>query len=262
VFNKKSWLQLTALCLVMGLTLILTAFDVTGVTRRIPEAGDVTSITIADRHLSDWQLEKLSTEQEDALIVPTGADPYYKNNSEGMMTLTEAKDIERIRAVHQLLIEEGDARKHHEYPYYQTITIHYVLKNGKTLTRYYYTALESPAMKALEGYTSSPAFILGHENPEEMLKYLQSVDIYNGRGVPAVEDPVWLEKLVNALFADASEGNLSGGYGIHFEISLNYEYEDGHYGGQYFSIPFGASHTEGWLKDYTAWYNENNKSAA
>ena len=110
--------------------------------------------------------------------------------------------------------------KHHEYPNYQTITNHYVLKNGKTLTRYYYTALESPAMKALEEYTSSPSFILGHESPAEMLKYLHSVDIYDGKDMPAVEDPVWLEKLVNALFADAAEGNLSGGYGILFEITL------------------------------------------
>jgi ABC-2 type transport system permease protein len=57
VFNKKSWLYLIGLCLFIGLTLVLTAWDVGGVASRIPDAEDVESVTIADHRLSDWRLD-------------------------------------------------------------------------------------------------------------------------------------------------------------------------------------------------------------
>ena len=195
-------------------------------------------------------------------MVLTGADPYYEYSKDGMMTLTEQKDIENIRTIHKLLIEEGDARKEHDYRNFTTITIHYKLKNGTTLTRYYYTANNSAAIQRLQEYTNSPEFILGYATPEEMLKYLQCINLFYQNGMPPMEDPVWMEKMVNALFADAEAGTLTGSHAFVFEIQLDFEYEDGHYGGQYINIPQEARNTVSCLEEYKAWCLENKNSAA
>jgi hypothetical protein len=173
VFSKKNWLQLVAFCLVVAFSFGLTAFDVFGVTSHIPDTKNVKSVTIADTYLSEYRLDDLSLEQpqQEAALVPVMVDPYYSYSKEGMMTLTKADDIETIRQIHQLLIDEGDAFENGTQNYL-TVTLHYVLKNGSTITRYYRTARNSPAMEKMVQYTSSPQFILGYSTPEEMVKYL------------------------------------------------------------------------------------------
>ena len=262
VFNKKSWLGLTALCLFMGLTLLLTALDITGITRRIPEAQDVESVTIADSYLSSWRLEELSAgSQDEEKIVLTGADPYYKQGKDGMMTLRSAHQIEDIREVHRLLIEEGHAVKNGAKEVY-TVTIHYKLKNGKTLTRYYCTAQDSEATKLLQAYVTMPQFILGFDGPEAMVKYLHYA-YYYGTNHPnglTIEDPEWLEKLANALYADAQEGLIRPNKSEYTgELNLEFEYGEGLHGSQYIPVDYQARNTLACLRVYETWAKENGK---
>ena len=261
VFNKKSWLGLTALCLLMGLSLLLTALDVTGVTRRIPQTQAVESVTIADSHLSSWRLEELSAEPEDNRIVLTGADPYYMYSKEGMMTLRSENQIEDIRKIHQLLIEEGHARKNGVKDVY-TVTIHYKLKNGTTLTRYYCTAQDSEATKLLQQYVTTPQFVLGFDDPQAMVKYLSSAQYYgtNHPGGLNIEDPVWLEKLATALYADAQEGLIRPNKSEYTgELNLEFQYDDSMHGSQYIPLDYQARNTLACLREYEQWAKENGK---
>jgi hypothetical protein len=261
VFNKKSWLGLTALCLFMGLTLILTALDVTGVTRKIPDAQDVESVTIADSYLASWRLEELSAKPEDERIVLTGADPYYMYSKDGMMTLRSENQIEDIREIHRLLIEEGHAQKNGAKDFY-TVTIHYKLKNGTTLTRYYCTARDSQATQLLLQYVTMPQFVLGFDSPQAMVKYLSRAYYYgtNHPGGLEISDPVWLEKLANALFADVTEGLIRPNKSEYTgELNLEFEYDNGMYGGQYIPLDYQARNTLFCLQEYQAWAKENGK---
>ena len=259
VFNKKSWLYLTGLCLFMGLTLVLTAFDVTGITHRIPEVQDVENVTIADSHLSSWRLEELSAEKDDDRIVLTGADPNFQYGRDGMMTLRSENQIEDIREIHRLLIEEGHAVKNGAKDVY-TVTIHYKLKNGTTLTRYYCTAQDSEATKRLQEYVTMPQFILGFDGPEAIVKYLKYA-YYYGTNHPnglTIEDPVWLEKLANALFADVEEGLIRPNKS-EYTGELNLEFEYGGGGSQYIPLDYQAKNTLACLREYEQWAKENGK---
>ena len=261
VFNKKSWLYLTGLCLLMGLTLVLTAFDVTGITRRIPEVQDVESVTIADSHLSSWRLEELSAKKDDDRIVLTGADPYYQYGRDGMMTLRSENQIEDIREIHRLLIEEGNAVKNGAKDVY-TVTIHYKLKNGTTLTRYYCTAQDSEATKRLQEYVTMPQFILGFDSPEAIVKYLKYAYYYgtNHPGGLTIEDPVWLEKLAYALFADVEEGLIRPNKSEYTgDLTLEFEYGGGMHGSQYIPLDYQAKNTLACLREYEQWAKENGK---
>jgi len=264
VFGKKNWLQLIAFCLVVALSFGLTYFDVFGVASRVPDTEDIQSVTFANRYLSEWELESLDVQaaQPESQVVTVGVDPYYAYGKEGQLTLTEGKDIDVIREVHRLLIQEGDAHQTEDYSNISTVTIHYVLKNGSTMTRYYYTANKSEAMKRLASYIALPQFVLGFENPDEMVKNLKHVSVYDSRENREIEDPQWLEKLLNALFEDATAGNLHHeGKDFVFELQLDFEYEDGRYSGQYIYITEKATSTVQWLKEYKAWLEENEAAA-
>ena len=261
VFGRKSWVQLTAFVLAVALSFGLTYFDAFGVARRIPKTEDIASVTIADRYLGDWRLEELQLEESGSGVVTVGVDPSYISGKEGMLTLTEEKDIETVRQIHRLLLEEGDASLKSER-YVETITIHYVLKNGTTLTRYYHTASNSPAMQKLQAYMGTPAFILGFATREEMVKCLETANVYYREDI-YMKEAQWLEKLVNAFFEDVQAGQLSPGNGDYAcEIYLHLRYGPGTHGEQYLLIPRTATYTLSCLNEYLAWQKENQKNAA
>ena len=257
VFGKFSWIKLGALYLVIVLTLGMTYVDIGGVAHRIPDQDQIQSVTIADHYLSQYRLEQITMEQreQNQWFVETAVDPSYEYAKDGQMTLTEAKDIEKIMKIHSMLIDEGDARKNGDYTY--TITIHYVLKNGTTLTRYYHPAMDSEAMKLMAEYTYTPQFILGYYDQESMLKSLNMVTIYYEDGFKQFSDRAWKEKMVTAIFADVQAGNFNRQSTNAFELDLEYLCETGSYDHQYLTIPETASYTIAWLKEYLAWWNES-----
>jgi hypothetical protein len=241
-----------AFCLAVALSFGLTYFDAFGIARRIPKTEDVESVTIADSYLSEYRLEDLSLAQSQqvAEVVPVMVDPYYGYSKEGTMTLTKAEDIEIIRQVHQLLLEEGDAwAQGYETT---TVTLHYKLKNGTTLTRYYYTANDSAAMEKLAQYTGSPLFIFGYSTPEEMLKYLHNAYLYSHYDED-ITDPELLEGLVYAMFEDAKAGRFVQNEHdmIVGEMNLEFQLEDGRRTGTYLMIPKTASSTIKWLDQFS-----------
>ena len=259
VFGLKSWVQLIAFGLAVALSLGLTYWDAFGVASRIPQAKDVESVTVADRYLSERRLEQLQLEESSSGIVTVGMDPSYVYGMEGMMTLTEEKDIETVRQIHRLLLEEGDASLQNQYT--ETITIHYVLKNGTTLTRYYYTVSDSPAMQQLDAYLGTPEFVLGFATPEEMVKCVHKANAYFREDI-YIRESEWLEKLVYALFDDVHAGNFSRENSEEAgRIYLDLMYEPGTHSELYLLIPRTATYTLSCLNEYLAWQKENNTAA-
>lgn len=258
VFYKVSFLQLGAFLLVIALTLGMTYFDVAGVESRIPDVEDVKSVTIADSYLAEWRLESISMEQPQeanrSVAVDVAVDPFYAYAKDGQLTLTKPEDIEQIRQIHQLLLEEGDASKNNMFNF-KTVTLHYVLKNGKTVTRYYYTMPDSPAMQRLARYTGTPLFILGFDDAQTMVDRLCDITVYVGEKsihMTNVSHPEFLEKLVYALFADAEAGFLSTNDKTNFEIELMLSMENDNTRIMYLPIPSTAEHTHAWLEEYQA----------
>lgn len=242
VFRKKNWLKLAALLAAVALSLGLTWLDAAGITRIVPDLADVESVTLADGYLSQNRLEKLNTENP--------ASEYGKN---GMMTLTKPEQIQDIMQVHRLMIRD----KSDSISNTQRYTIHYVLKNGKTLTRYYDIPQDSEAMQLLERFINSGRFILGFDTAQQLTEHLRMVYIYDPDEQEKLEFVVWYEKLAEALFADAEEGNLGDtGNGVVFSLELEFTKGNGVYTGQWLSITKSARHTLQWLEEYRRWRGE------
>ena len=242
VFGKRNWVKLVALLAAVALSLGLTWVDASGITRIVPDLADVESVTLADGYLSQNRLEKLNTENP--------ASEYGKN---GMMTLTKPEQIQDIMQVHRLMIRD----KSDSISNTQRYTIHYVLKNGKTLTRYYYIPQDSEAMQLLERFINSGRFVLGFDTAQQLTEHLRMVYIYDPDEQEKLEFVVWYEKLAEALFADAEEGNLGDtGNGVVFSLELEFTKGNGVYTGQWLSITKSAQHTIQWLAEYRRWLGE------
>ena len=261
IFGRKTWLQLTAFCLALALSLGLTHFDVCRVENRVPKAEDVQSVTITSKWMSDLEMDAIFRAEAEGQPMerPFGMDPIFENIRYGCVTLTETQDIDAIGQIQRLLIEEGDARKTHEGPPFddlQDITVYYRLKNGTSFIRCYYTALDSPGMQALKEYTNQPFFILGHKTVEEMTQHLTAAMVFDNVPRKPIADPELLADLAQALVADAEAGHLDGS-SYTFEIQVVFSCNDLQQNTFTVRITEKAEHTLAWLREYNAWCAEH-----
>ena len=201
VFDKKNWLRLGAFLLIWAVSLGLTAVDAFGIESRIPNIRDVEKVLIADRSLSDTAIE---------------------NGTKGVI-LYDKEEIGRITAIHQLLLEEekGDGNRiytDHNGAYvdyygedYRSVTIHYTLKNGTTMTRIYQTRTgkdPSDAWKRLSRYFDKGSYVLGWGSLEALTDQIDMVQWDTSKEFEPIEGEDVLT-LLKCLWYDAEAGNLS-----------------------------------------------------
>jgi len=258
VFRRKNWGKLGILMAAIAISIGLTAVDVFGITRIVPDVEDIVSVTIAESHLSDYRLEALEEELAES-DKTRGVDPGYLYGSNGMLTLTEPAQIKEAIAIHQLLLQEGNPGDDYYHQYYTAVTIHYRLKNGTTLTRYYYGVSSGEAIRRLKHFTNTPGYILGVNSAQELAAGLEHAYYTDEYDFLEVNDKAWLEKLAEAIYADAAAGNLSqNDYGKSY-VELQYRYSDDSYRYLSISVPTAAKNTHAWAKEYYAWLKENDQ---
>ena len=179
VFRKKRFLQLAILLVCFFGTIGITWLDPIGVTRYVPESSQVQSVSISPFSVQDG-------------ITSVTFDKYYYQRE--ALTLTELKDIEAIRTVHQQCIDNPINSKPilsgGGYEVYEDswtpLTITYKLKNGTAVQRRYKFSANSEAGKILKPYFSSAEYILGTENVADLLSRTMYMEYMPNEKDPAV----------------------------------------------------------------------------
>ena len=197
VFQWKAWGKCGILIGIFLLTLLLTWLDPLGLQKWMPDAEDVISIRVNANHGN------------------------YGSNGDSF-TVEDAADIETILQVHALLIAE-DERTEVIYPtpivigvdvepvpadnYTTPISLTYTLKNGRTVSRYYYVTVKSEAGQILRPYFSSLSCVLGVEvdQLEELVQKLGT--IYIDHATVRMDDQERLQ-LLQAIAADCEAGTM------------------------------------------------------
>jgi hypothetical protein len=218
----------------------------------------VISVTVAERELDDYDRDS---------IRKAGATTHsqYENNTHfglpsahnGYMRLVETCQIADMRQLHQMLMEEGDASKKGYTGYdLRYIAVHYLMKDGSTMTRHYYTHLGSPVMEQLKNYGSSAEYILEADSVEAIMEHLQCAYWGNIK----ITDRVWLNKLATALYEDGQARQLD----IEWDcegIRLVYDEEDGSTREIVLRISPRIKatldqnkHTRYWMQEFVCWY--------
>ena len=195
VFRWKSWLQCSVLMVMFLLTLLITWLDPLGLQKWMPEVGDITSIRVNANHGN------------------------YSSNGESFI-VEDAEDIEKMLQVHALLID-SDTQDEALSPvatvisdkptpaenYSMPVSLHYQLKNGRTVSRYYYVTVKSEAGQILRPYFASLSCVLGTEvdSLEALAEQLSAVCV-DGELVYLTEQDKL--ELLQAIAADCEAGTM------------------------------------------------------
>ena len=250
VFRLKNWLKLGVLSIALALSLAGVYQISHHVTNAIPDTDDVISVTVAERELDDYDRDS---------IRKAGATTHsqYENNTHfglpsarnGYMRLVETCQIADMRQLHQMLMEEGDASKK-DYTGYDLryIAIHYLMKDGSTMTRHYYTYLESPVMEQLKNYEHTPQYLVGAEFWDTVTDNLTAAYLNDVK----IDDPTLLAKLKAALLADAEHWQRSTINDYKYRFRLVYTLDEKEHEFP-FSISSGidAPNILSWIEEYT-----------
>lgn len=248
VFQWKTFLKFGILALALGATLLLTTLDPLGITRWVPERGNVEKVEISQGRR------------------------YYPTSSE-MLHITDPEEIQKVLDAHADLLN---------YRYYSVngrstpMTILYTMKDGAQVTRTYTVYAQTDAWDIFKGLFDTPERILGYTHWES---FVSNVNIriegttlrdrckqYVAKRVDKGEiDQKDMEaehnalhetlraSLLEALKADCEAGHLpqtmvdqSTGYKYWLELEQKY---DNYY--KHISIYDTAANTLAWLKEHS-----------
>ena len=182
VFQPKALLAFAVVCVVFAGSMILTAVDPLGVTRRVPEADQVANVYISPSQ-------------------------YNYSNSE-ILRMEDPEDVEKALALHEaILAGEADAGVLEDTV---NVCIGYTLRGGQTVRRYYTgIGVHSEAGKLIRDFYNRTEYILSGE-PEDILAGLTNVYFNDYMGDHYANLPAKMGKgLMEAIIADCEAGNMN-----------------------------------------------------
>ncbi len=148
VFKFKRFIGFGAFTLAFFLTIAVATLDPLGITRYVPDADQVKSVTISP-YASDYFLDERG------------------------VVLTEREDIEDILDIHSDLIEnrtdDGDL----------CIQLRYTLKDGRRIERKYYMAGAYGNGQRFKTYLSRFEAVTGHQSVQALMDHIYSAEFYS-----------------------------------------------------------------------------------
>ena len=210
VFRKKAFVFCGAILAAFGLTVLLTYLDPAGVTRYIPDADDVESITFSQSYS-------------------------LSNHSQFPYVATQPEDIAALQRVHALgITKESSSIPGGTEEVYRgfNIRLEYKLKNGKTVNRFYDIYPKSEAGVILKDYFTTTDCVLGipAEDVRSFAPYIRSLYVSGWQDAEYDLDELDIVGLLDAIVADCAAGNMAQMDGYHYPANydlLGYENIDG-----------------------------------
>lgn len=252
VFQKKKWLYYGVGMLIFGFSIALTVLDPLGITRWVPNADQVASVSFC-----------------------TGGSRYGSNG----YALTDQNQIETLLTVHRHGVKNRDEGVNGKNDVRVYLT--YTMKSGLTHTRNYYIDVDTNAGRKLKALMSAPEQVLG-TSEAELDSFLSSVDEimldltqfideslrkqYPGAVIP---EEVSIPKeeirgLIQAVLQDCKAGVIAQDWNFYENqdagwITLEFKQDKsvGYIRYQDIRIYKGCTHTRQWIQN---WYIEHLKS--
>ena len=200
VFCKKAFVFCGAIVAVFGMTVLLTYLDPAGITRYIPAAEEVESITFS-------RSTSLSSHNGFPCVI------------------TSAEDIARLQKVHadgiakEADIQPGNTSDQYSDELYGNfdLRIEYKLKNGKTVNRFYDVNPKSEAGIVLKDYLTRPECVIGitADQVEGYAPYVRSIYTNSQEMAEYDVEVLAVEGMLNAIIADCEAGNMVQISGYH-----------------------------------------------
>ena len=182
VFQPKAILAFVVVCAVFAGSMVMTATDVAGAGRYVPEARKVASVTVTPSQ--------------------------YNYNYSGVQLMEEPENIEKAVALHEAILAGKTTAAPLEDD--TAVCITYVLNNGKTVRRYY-TGIDtnSEAGQLIAYFYNRTEYILNGK-PEDVLNGLQNVYFNDYEKGHSDNLPAHIGRgLLKAVIADCEAGQMN-----------------------------------------------------
>jgi len=206
VFRKKAFVFCGTIVAIFGLTVLLTYLDPAGITRYVPAAEDVESITFSRS--------------------------YSLHSHSGFpCVVASEEEIGELQRVHELgITKEASAMPGGTEEVYTPfdLRLEYKLKNGKTINRFYDIYPLSEAGVILKDYFTRPEVVLGitADQVKDYAPYVRSVYTNARETIEYDMDALNMEELLYAIIADCEAGNMAQISGYHYPSNYDILGED------------------------------------
>ena len=222
VFGLKAWMGLGALTLAVALILLGVWADIFGVETWTPKAENVESVTVSRYRYSDSETDVVLTDRADIEEIIFLQEAAIASRLEQSQFLYEGEPAYNMKE------EDMDWSKVQRTT---TVLLTYRLKNGITVTRYYYVWTHEPEGQILRKHYSSIKGATGQETLEWSPVLGFSIESWQ---LPAqYRTRAEVESFLEAVRLDCEAGNMAQDGTFHsMEPVLEYE-KDGYSGGDY-----------------------------
>lgn len=173
VFRKWVFLRMAVLAAVMLVSLAVTRLDPAGITRWMPDAGQVAGVEVA-----------------------SNANGYFYQGDS--VFIQDPEQIQKIVEIHGQILEAGEPGQEQNSI---EISLRYRLKDGREVVRGYRTPENGPYYKPLKELFSTPQSILGYTDWEDYLDRVE--EIYTDS---CELKPDMYRQLLEAIRADCEAG--------------------------------------------------------
>ncbi len=196
VFRKKAFIFCGSIVAIFGLSVLLTYLDPAGVTRYVPAAEDIESVTFGQ----GYSLNSYSN------------FPY---------TATSPEEIAQLQQVHKLgIAKESDVQPGGTEEAYSTfdLRLEYKLKNGRTVNRFYSIQPQAEAGEILKDFLTRTDCVIGmsEQQLQTIAPYIHSVYTQGREGKETDVEGLDIAGLLEAIAADCAAGNMAQMSGYHY----------------------------------------------
>ena len=251
VFYKRSWLGFAVLAVALSGSMALTWLDPMGIGSYVPPIDKVESAVIY------------------------GADKsyiYYDPEEYVEFAVTEPEEIAKVQELHMKMaaIRPGETNNY-------DVRVHYKLKNGQKIDRYYSLNVTNPLTEEAKKWFSDARYIFQVDDPEILYSLFGyfSVESHKADDLDGQkfffnsDDPELLKGLLDAFLADCQagtmcqtwilhDGEVTNDYSVSFELNPEFEKEfEGDYRYKYLSIYSDCKNTIAYLEQLFAELPEN-----
>ena len=210
VFCKKAFLFCGSIVAVFGLTVLLTFLDPAGITRYVPAAEEIESVTFGQ----GYSLHSYSN------------FPY---------TATDPEEIAALQKVHKLgIAKQSNVYSGQSEEAYSSfdLRLEYKLKNGRTVNRFYSIQPKAEAGEILKDFLTRTDCVIGmsEQQLQTIVPYIHSVYTQGREGKEHDIENLDIEGMLAAIAADCRAGNMAQISGYHYPVNydlLGYKNIDG-----------------------------------
>jgi ABC-2 type transport system permease protein len=233
VFQLRRFASFGIITVAVLLSMAITWLDPLGITRYVPKAQKIQSVTVSNSYIPGFEL--------------MFSNPDYMYGMPDKYTTDDPEQIEKIVDVHKSVVKQTTSPiKKLLSPFFFQDTVSlwvtYTMENGYEIQRRYEVPVDTDAGNAVTDFCSSPEFVLGYDDWDTYLKSVSYVEIgeYSLYGTQKKE-------LLLAMKADCEMGRMGSYYNSSYKGDVYIRMDEDW---KYITVNDDCLYTVSWLNKH------------